>query len=131
LLFKVGIDGVLGLMSSQGGPQDQQLPVGLEPPEALGGLHHSGSGPAQRNLGILPAFDVAADLPNGRELRDVGIEREGLARQFRMIVAIASGSEGGLFLPKLGDFSLGCEKSLISRAAFMSTTPLRRKRSSA
>ena len=52
-------------MSSQGGPQDRQLPVGLEPPEALGGLHHAGRGPAQRHLGIPPAFDVAADLPNG------------------------------------------------------------------
>jgi len=52
-------------MSSQRGPQDRQLLAGLEPPEALGGLQHGGSGPAQRHLGILPAFDVAADLPNG------------------------------------------------------------------
>ena len=57
LLFKVGVGEVLGLVGSQGYPQDRQLLAGLEPPEALGGLQHGGRGPAQHHLGILPAFD--------------------------------------------------------------------------
>jgi hypothetical protein len=35
LRFKVGVDGVFGLMGSQGSAQDWQLLVGLEPAEAL------------------------------------------------------------------------------------------------
>jgi len=65
LLFKVGVEEVAGLMGRQGRPQDRQLLVGLEPPEALGGLQHGGAGPAQRHAGVAPAFDVAADLPDG------------------------------------------------------------------
>jgi len=55
---------VFGVMGSQGSAQHWQLLVGLEPAEALDGLHHAGSGPAQCHLGIAPAFDVPADLPN-------------------------------------------------------------------
>ena len=48
--------------------------VRLEPPEALGGLLHGGAGPAERHPGVPPAFDVAADLPDGpvHVLDDVG-----------------------------------------------------------
>ena len=48
--------------------------VGLEPPEALGSLQHGGAGPSERHLGVPPAFDVAADLPDGpvHILDDVG-----------------------------------------------------------
>ena len=46
----------------------------LQPPEALGGLLHGGAGPAERHPGVPPAFDVAADLPDGpvHVLDDVG-----------------------------------------------------------
>ena len=46
LLFKVEVDGMLGLMGKQGGPQDRQPLVSLEPSEAFGGLQHGGPGPA-------------------------------------------------------------------------------------
>ena len=74
LLFKVGGDGVPGLMRQQGGPQERQLLVGLEPPESLGGFHHAGGRPTQGHLGILPSFDVAADAADGavHVLDDVG-----------------------------------------------------------
>ena len=74
LLFKVGGDGVPGLMRHQGGPQERQLPVCLEAPETLGGLQHGGGGPAERHLGIVPSFDVAADAADGavHVLADVG-----------------------------------------------------------
>lgn len=52
-------------MGSQDRPQDRQLLAGLEPQEALGGLQRGGRGSAQHHLGILPAFDVVADLPEG------------------------------------------------------------------
>ena len=50
-------------MGKQGSPQRRQLLVRLEPPEppeALGGLLHGGSGPTERHPGVPPAFDVNA-----------------------------------------------------------------------
>ena len=46
LLFKVEVDGMLDLMGKQGGPQDRQPLVSLEPSETSGGLQHGGPGPA-------------------------------------------------------------------------------------
>lgn len=65
---------MLDLMGKQGRSQGRQLLVRLEPPEALGGLLHGGAGPAERHPGVPPAFDVAADLPDGpvHVLDDVG-----------------------------------------------------------
>ena len=64
-------------MGKQGSPQRRQLLVRLEPPEppeALGGLLHGGSGPTERHPGVPPAFDVSANLPDGpvHVLDDVG-----------------------------------------------------------
>ena len=74
LLFKIGVDGMLDLVCEQGRQQCRQLLVRLEPPEALGGLLHGGAGLAERHFGVPPAFDVAADLPDGpvHVLDDVG-----------------------------------------------------------
>ena len=63
--FKVEVVDVFGLTGSERSPQDRQLLVGLEPPEALGGLQHGGGDSAQSHLGIPPTFDVAAHLPDG------------------------------------------------------------------
>ena len=86
---------LLGLVSSKGGPQGRQLLAGLQPPEALGRLHHGSTGPAQRHGGIVPAFDVAADPADGavHVLDDVGAGQR--AAQFgrkprRMTVRISS-----------------------------------------
>jgi hypothetical protein len=61
-------------MGYQGGPQERQLLVVLEPPKTLGCLQHCGGGPAERHLGIVPSFDVAADTADGavHVLDDVG-----------------------------------------------------------
>jgi len=50
------------------------LLVGVQPPESLCGLQHASGGPAKRHPGIPPAFNVAADLPDGpvHVLDDVG-----------------------------------------------------------
>src|SRR2546422_8625946 len=65
---------VLGVMGSESGGEVRELFAGIEPPEALGGLDHAGGSPAQRHAGITPAFDVAADAPDGavHVLDDVG-----------------------------------------------------------
>ena len=50
-----------GLVSEQRRFERGQLLVGLQPTEALGGLHHAGGGPTQRHLGVAPSLHVATD----------------------------------------------------------------------
>ena len=61
-------------MCLQGGAECGKLLAGFQSPEALGGLHHAGGGPSERHAGVAPAFDVAADPPDGavHVLDDVG-----------------------------------------------------------
>jgi hypothetical protein len=56
---------MLRLVGCQRRPQFRKLLVGLEPTEALGGLQHGGTGPAQRHGSVLPAFHIAADSADG------------------------------------------------------------------
>ena len=51
----------LRTMGDEGGAQCRKLALRLQPAEALGGLEHGGSSPAQRHRGVAPALDVAAD----------------------------------------------------------------------
>src|SRR3974390_3429637 len=44
--------------------QERQLFMSLQSPEALGGLLHGGTRPAQRHRWRAPVFDVAADAPH-------------------------------------------------------------------
>ena len=51
--FNGAFGGMLGLVGCQRHPQCRELLVGLEPTEALGGLQHGGTGPAQRHGRLL------------------------------------------------------------------------------
>lgn len=62
LLYKVGVDAVVGLM----GHERCQQGVGFEPLEVPGGLQHGAAGPADRHLGIPLALAVRQDGPDAR-----------------------------------------------------------------
>jgi len=93
------------------------LPVGLEPPESVGGLHHAGGGPAQRHFGVLPAFDVAADPPDravhvfdnvGARQRPAQFDRQAEAGDGEGLVDAlqdAGGDAGGLTFQAAGEIS--------------------------
>src|SRR5437763_17092103 len=65
---------MLGVMGLQGGDESWKLLAGLQSPEALGGFDHARGGPSERHAVVTPAFDVAADAPDGavHVLDDVG-----------------------------------------------------------
>src|SRR4051812_14595244 len=49
----------LRTMRDEGGAECWEMPLCLQPAEALGDLEHGGGGPAQCHGGIAPAFHVA------------------------------------------------------------------------
>jgi hypothetical protein len=113
--FNGAVGGMLGLVSCQSRPQCRELLVRFEPAEALGGLQHGGTGPAQRHRSVPPAFDVAANPPNGAHhvLNDVGageraaqLGRKAEAddgQDFVEALQQAAGNAGSLLLQPAGE----------------------------
>lgn len=57
--------------------QKRKLLMGLQPPEAFGGLLHGGAHPAQSHRRRAPVFHVAADAPHRRCQGMVNVRGEG------------------------------------------------------
>ena len=96
-------------------PQVWKVLAGFQSPEAFGRFKHGGAGPAQRHGGVLPPFDVVADLTDGavHVLDDVGAGQRPaqLGRQAEAVdgedfveaLQDAAGDAGGLAFQAAGE----------------------------